>query len=52
MHEEILQGKNKLVVSPARQTSEIHNSSFLKLPKEWISDVSEKDRISMCGLEP
>lgn len=48
--EQTPQDKNKLVVAPASQTSEIHNNAFLKFQKGWISDVPEKDRVSLCGL--
>lgn len=47
--EQTLQGKNKLVVAPASQTSEIHNNAFLKFQEGWISDVSKKRRVSLCG---
>lgn len=43
--ERISQGKNKLVVFPARQTTEMHKKSFLKFQKTWISDGSEEDGI-------
>lgn len=45
------QGRDKLVVSPARRTSEIHNNSFLKFQKERVSEVSKKDRISTVSLK-